>query len=387
MVICGKYILNADETKGTLEDLAFLDEIAIKANQADLDKGVGSQKTEGTVKARMYFADGTDAEVKLSKYDGDKLTQAIANSKLVSNNQSKSGLVTYTKLSDGTYDIEFVYYTNSTDKNIAGCDALKIGSGKVDEKIDSMPINDDAVIFVKARTEIKVLSGKSVANWSAKNNVGYTVLTNAKNGLDYVAAGLLTVSDNTVPGATADTKYGYLTRDGYTVTVDGEKKAAYEVWTTEGTKTLIEDSSAPKAGTVTGKVISYTLDGNYIDDVTVVGADAAIIGSDRKVKGTAKVAMDSTAAKTYSFDEDCVFVAIDDSKTDGAEGGIEAIPEAQKCGSNTYMANAIVVLKNDGTEDKIVAVFYDVDNMLDRNTVVNEVLGSSTLDNHQHFVG
>ena len=65
MVICGKYILNADETKGTLEDLAFLDEIAIKANQADLDKGVGSQKTEGTVKARMYFADGTDAEVKL----------------------------------------------------------------------------------------------------------------------------------------------------------------------------------------------------------------------------------------------------------------------------------------------------------------------------------
>ena len=387
MVICGKYILNADETKGTLEDLAFLDEIAIKDNQADLDKGVGSQKTEGTVKARMYFADGTDAEVKLSKYDGDKLTQAIANSKLVSNNQSKSGLVTYTKLSDGTYDIEFVYYTNSTDKNIAGCDALKIGSGKVDEKIDSMPINDDAVIFVKAQTEIKVLSGKSVANWSAKNNVGYTVLTNEKNGLDYIAAGLLTNVGSTVPGATADTKYGYLTRDGYTVTVDGEKKAAYEVWTAEGTKTLIEDSSAPQDGTVTGKVISYTLDGNYIDDVTVVGADAAIIGSDRKVKGTAKVAMDSTAAKTYSFDEDCVFVAIDDSENEGAEGGIEAIPEAQKCGSNTYMANAIVVLKNDGTEDKIVAVFYDVDNMLNRSTTHGEVLGSSTLDDHQHFVG
>ena len=97
--------------------------------------------------------------------------------------------------------------------------------------------------------------------------------------------------------------------------------------------------------------------------------------------------MDSNAAKTYSFDEDCVFVAIDDSKTDGAEGGIEAIPEAQKCGSNTYMANAIVVLKNDGTEDKIVAVFYDVDNMLDRSTIHGEVLGSSTLDDHQHFVG
>ena len=387
MVLCGKYILNADETKGSLEDLAYLDGIKLKKGDtestkvADVDTGVGTLKTEGIVKARVYFADGTDAEVKLSKYDGTKLTQTVADTNLVANNQSKTGLITYSKLSDGTYDIEFVGTSNK-----AGCDDVKtLTNVKVDEKINSMPVNDDAVIFVKASTEIKVLSGKSVANWSA-TTVNGTALTNEKNGLDYVAAGLLTVASNTVPGATADTKYGYLTRDGYTVTIDGEKKAAYDVWTNEGTKTLVQDASAPVSGTATGKVISYTIDGNYIDDVAVIGADAAIIGTDRKVKGTAKVAMDAAAAKTYSFDEDCVFVAIDDSKSEGAEGGIEAIPEAQKCENGNYVANAIVVLKQDGNEQKIVAVFYDVDNMLDRNDVPANSQNVVT-DAHQHFKG
>ena len=388
MVLCGKYILNADETKGSLEDLAYLDAVKMSGNNADLDTGVGSKQTEGTVKARVYFADGTDAEVKLSKYDGTKLTQALANSKLTSNNKSLSGLITYSKLSDGTYDIEFVSSSNK-----AGCDAVKtLNNVKVDEKINSMPVNDDAVIFVKAidangaTKEIKVLTGKSVANWSATSNVNGTALTNEKNGLDYVAAGYLAVTANSVPGATADTKYGYLTRDGYTVTIDGEKKAAYDVWTNEGTKTLVQDASAPVSGTATGKVISYTIDGKYIDDVAVVGDDAAIIGTDRKVKGTAKVAMDAVAAKTYSFDEDCVFVAIDDSKTEGAEGGIEAIPEAQKCENGNYVANAIVVLKQDGNDQKIVAVFYDVDNMLDRNAVPANNQNVVT-DAHQHFKG
>ena len=388
MVLCGKYILNADETKGSLEDLAYLDAVKMSGNNADLDTGVGSKQTEGTVKARVYFANGTDAEVKLSKYDGTKLTQALANSKLTSNNKSLSGLITYSKLSDGTYDIEFVSSSNK-----AGCDAVKtLTNVKVDEKINSMPVNDDAVIFVKAidannaTKEIKVLTGKSVANWSATSNVNGTALTNEKNGLDYVAAGYLAVTANSVPGATADTKYGYLTRDGYTVTIDGEKKAAYDVWTTEGAKTLVEDASAPNGNAVTGTILSYTIDGKYIDDVAVVGDDAAIIGTDRKVKGTAKVAMDAVAAKTYSFDEDCVFVAIDDSKTEGAEGGIEAIPEAQKCENGNYVANAIVVLKQDGNEQKIVAVFYDVDNMLDRNAVPANNQNVVT-DAHQHFKG
>ena len=406
MVICGKYILNADETKGSLKDVAFLYEVKTKTSgtpatvHADIDTGVGTKKHEGTVKARMYFADGTDAEVKLSKYNGKKLlasgftpdaNQILADSALLSGSQSIKGLVTFSKLSDGTYDIELASNTNK-----AGCDNYS-STGNVtidDKKIGSKPVNDDAVIYVEASTEIKVISGKSIKNWDNQRATSTALLTNEKNGLDYVAAGYVAVPTSTVPGATADTKYGYLTRDGYTVTIDGEKKAAYDVWTTEGAKTLVQDISGPISGTSTGKVISYTIDGKYIDDVAVVGDDAAIIGTDRKVKGTAKVAMDAVAAKTYSFDEDCVFVAIDDSENEGAEGGIEAIPEAQKClvsgTTQNYVANAIVVLKNYGTvatpDYKIVAVFYDVDNMLstlNRTTTTDAVV----TDSHVHFAG
>ena len=56
------------------------------------------------------------------------------------------GLVTFTKLSDDTYDIEFVSTTNK-----AGCDDyITTGSVKVDDKkIDNKPVNDDAVIYVE----------------------------------------------------------------------------------------------------------------------------------------------------------------------------------------------------------------------------------------------
>ena len=365
LVLCGKYILNADETKGSLKDVAFLYEVKTKTQVggtkvADLDVGVGSKNHEGTVKARMYFADGTDAEVKLSKYNGKKLlatgytadaNQVLADSVLLSGSNSIKGLVTFSKLSDGTYDIELVSNTNK-----AGCDNyFPTGAVTIDDKkIGSKPVNDDAVIYVEASSEIKVISGKSIKNWDNKNATSTALLTNEKNGLDYVAAGYVNVSYTTVPGATADTKYGYLTRDGYTVTINGEKKAAYDVWTTEGAKTLTQDVSTPAPGTSTGKVISYTLDGDYVKDVTVDGIDAAIIGTDRTVKGTAKIATGVAATTgTYSFDEDCVFVAIDDSENEGAEGGIEAIPTAQKClvsgTTQNYVENAIVVLKKDGT--------------------------------------
>ena len=406
LVLCGKYILNADETKGSLKDVAFLYEVKTKTQVggtkvADLDVGVGSKNHEGTVKARMYFADGTDAEVKLSKYNGKKLlatgytadaNQVLADSVLLSGSNSIKGLVTFSKLSDGTYDIELVSNTNK-----AGCDNyFPTGAVTIDDKkIGSKPVNDDAVIYVEASSEIKVISGKSIKNWDNKNATSTILLTNEKNGLDYVAAGYVAVPTSTVPGATADTKYGYLTRDGYTVTINGEKKAAYDVWTTEGAKTLTQDVSTPVTGTFTGKVISYTLDGDYVKDVTVDGIDAAIIGTDRTVKGTAKIATGAVATTgTYSFDEDCVFVAIDDSENEGAEGGIEAIPTAQKClvsgTTQNYVANAIVVLKDygvPGTPDyKIVAVFYDVDNMLgtlNRTTTIDAVV----TDSHVHFAG
>ena len=371
MVICGNYILTADETKGSLEEVALLSAVkkAINGN-VDIDMGVGSLNDEGTVEARMYFADGTNTTVKISKYDGDKLLGDTSNINNASNDgkvganvlKGKEGLVTFSKLADGTYDVKAV-----AAGNLAGCDDLKAvdGQKKVDDsKIDGMLINDDAVIYVKANTEVKVLTGATVKNWDttdlAANSI---VLTETKSGLSYVAAGYLVVNQAKVPGATSDTKYGYLTADPYLVKTDDGNKATYEVWTSEGAKTLTADTSN-RVGK-SGEIIAYTINGNFVDvENNVVGKAAAIIGTNNEAKGVAELKTQNGQSKTYSFDDDCVFVAIDASEKDGAEGGIGSIPTAEEVYNvdGSYYANAYVIFNDDG--DKIVAVFYDVDNKI-----------------------
>ena len=372
MVICGNYILTADETKGSLEEVALLSAVKMAANNSDvdIDMGVGSLNDEGTVEARMYFADGTNTTVKISKYDGDKLLGDTSNINNASNDgkvganvlKGKEGLVTFSKLADGTYDVKAV-----AAGNLAGCDDLKTvdGQKKVDDsKIDGMLINDDAVIYVEANTEIKVLTGATVKNWDttdlAANSI---VLTETKSGLSYVAAGYLVVNQAKVPGATSDTKYGYLTADPYLVKTDDGNKATYEVWTSEGAKTLTADTSN-RVGK-SGEIIAYTINGNFVDvENNVVGKAAAIIGTNNEAKGVAELKTQNGQSKTYSFDDDCVFVAIDASEKDGAEGGIGSIPTAEEVYNvdGSYYANAYVIFNDDG--DKIVAVFYDVDNKI-----------------------
>ena len=370
MVLCGNYILAADETKGSLEEVAFLYEVAMNGHSADLDTGVGSVGDTGTVEARMYFANSTNEVVKLSKYDGKKLAatdgdnQVAADDVLTTGNTgsevSITGLVTYSKLADGTYDIKLV---NNTD-NKAGCDAYTVLSGVTvdDKKIDGKLVNDDAVIYVVADDEIKVLTGATVKNWDNETGVDGSILTETKSGLSYVAAAYLRVSGDKVPGATSDTKYGYLTADPYTVKTDDGNKATYEVWTSEGTKTLTADSS-----TVSGKagdIIAYTVNGEYIDLEAVTVKTAAIIGTNNEVEGVAELTIGDGISKTYSFDEDCVFVAIDASEKEGAEGGIGSIPTAEEVYNQDgkYYANAYVIFNDKG--DKIVAIFFDVDNKL-----------------------
>ena len=387
MVLCGNYILAADETsETTVEDVALLGGVKHTGSEIDVESTVGTLSVERTVKARLYFADGTNEEVTLSKYDGKKLASATdaengeiaADSALLKAGESITGLVTYSKLADGTYDVKAV-----ATGNLAGCDKYDpqtSGDQYADSKINDNPIADNAVIYVKATNEIKVLTGAAVQDWAdSVTTTGSYALLNTVDGLDYVQVAYLPVNAPTVPGASSDIMFGYLVRDPYLVNTDDGKKATYEIWTNEGAKTVTVDSSSYSEAA--GDVIAYSVNGNFVElESVAVLDDAAIIGTDRKVEGTAKVAMDSTVAKTYSFDEDCVFVAIDDSETAGAEGDISGIPTAQKCGTNTYIANAIVAINSEG---KIVAVFYDVDNMLDRNNVQNE----GNYDDHQHFTG
>jgi hypothetical protein len=352
----------------------------------------------------MYFQDGSDEEVKVEKYNGTKLDSAWANAltdipSTGTNPNSYGGqltnkLVTYSKLSNGNYDIRLVgnnsdiKLTGESDNtsNLVGADDLKSGTNIYSkQKLLTYAPNDDAVIFVNAGngTKVKVLTGKQVKNWadSLDDAVNGDVLIKKSSGINYVKFAALTIpTSGSVPGATADTKYGYLTSDPSTGTANDEKnKAIYNVWTGSENVELYADSSSIAAGAKAGAVISYEVDGKWIENIKVLSVDTTTtntINSASKVAYEVAITGNNTDSlayriygndadvQQYDFDDDCVFIAINDKDTEGMEGGKANLPDESNFTKegDKYKTDAYVVLEKDGSDWKIVAVVFDTKN-------------------------
>ena len=373
--VVGKFIVSAEETAGDSTTIGYISAIDNKADGTDLDMITG--ESTGTLSARMYFQDGTNAVVKISKVDGKKINNTGTTSDEYKYDDSAvpqagfKGMVTYSKLSDGTYDIKKVDSTNEAGLDwVASLTATDGSSIYYKQKISGMSILDDAVIFVQTGKETKVLTGAQVKNW-ADQATGLTfttgasaVLTKESNGISYVKVAALVAAESVaVPGATNDTKYAYLTGNSYIADKNGEKKVAYDVWTGTEATTLFEDSGS-NPNYAAGKVISYNVNGDYIENVVVnPGFEAAIVGFDGKAEGELKFYMGNGSAniRQYSLDADCVFIAVDDKNNKGMEGGLESVPGSAE--SNTadsaYYTNARIVLNSD---NDVVAVIYDLEN-------------------------
>ncbi len=186
---------------------------------------------------------------------------------------------------------------------------------------------------------------------------------------------------DSVPGASKDTMYGYLTSDAYAGKMDGEDgdKATYEVWTSEGAKTLYADSSSAVSGAVAGAVISYNENGNFIENIKVgndidkVFGSVAITGFEYKAGGELSFVSGYTKTDNLivqgpnqiTLDDDCVFIGINDKDTAGVEATMEQIQLAN-AGTNststseTVLTNAYVVVGGD--DNKVLAVIFDVEN-------------------------
>lgn len=366
MVIVGNTILYAEETEGSVADVAYISAVA---STGDLVLGTGDY----TQDARMYFADGTDATVTVSKVAGTKLN----------NNRALSGfdnkLYTYTKLSDGTYDIEAV-----SGANLAGCDAFATatpvaaasGSAYYDSKIGGVSIADDAVIFVETGKETKVLTGAQVKDWDKTIGATFTsdYLTETTNGINYIAAAtLVTGTSISVPGA-KDTSYAYAVVDPYTTTLNGEKKIAVDAWNGTETVTLYADSLSFGVSLSAGDLFAYKVNGNYIENVAVATHAAAVLGFDGKAEGELRLQdVGARADNTYTLAEDCVVLTVNDADTAGVAGAtLDSIVES---GYNTAgtarIANIYYMLGSGDDAGKIVAIVIDSENnKLDPETTV-----------------
>ena len=389
LVIVGGVIVDADETAASTSTVAYISAVKNKPETT-----VGSK--DYTWKVGIYFQDGTNGEVKVSKIDGTKLKDlgitASSNDTDSHIAPLKQQLVTYSKLSDGTYDVKVVSNSNKVGMDwtatVAASSSTKNTNHDVYavQKIGNKSVADDAYVFVETAKEVKVMTGKQINNWSDEVSTVFTsngMLTKDSNGIAYVKfATLISTSNVKVPGASKDTLYAYVVSDAYKTDVDGEDKAAYDVWTGTETKTLIEDASAPSVAAVAGNVISYSENGKYADDIALVGSIGGPVGKGKvaitgydKNNVTYRVDNTNTNVYTYELDDDCVFIAVNDDKNVGMEGSKDGVTTANEKtirGTDYYVPNAYIVLNDDG--DKIIAIVYDADDSkldLNDNVVSN----------------
>ena len=297
-------------------------------------------------------------------------------------------MYTYATDKDGNYELKHLAASGAS-KNLAGYDnyvtnsnttasgTAFTGTDYANKRINGTLIADDAVLFVVANTEIKVISGKTARDWAntvAVKNVGF--LTKESNGIDYVKVAALVNNGDKVANADGDKMYAYVTEDAFETKKNGDTVTAFKaiVGNTTEAVDLYEDGTS-HVGTAAGSVIIYTVDGDEIDVKTVIAAGTkadtvnstvfangayAIKGFDGKKKGDMSLVDKAGAVMNVTLDEDCVFIGVDDAKNVGTVSEIGAVPtSADKDEFDRYDLNAYVVFNS---ENKVIAVVYDTVN-------------------------
>ena len=344
----GKYVVFAEE----VESQTPTNFAVIEAFQLD------TRFDKDTWYVKVILNDGTDKEyeVKDNKVDETKLTgdSEAAYADLVGK------IYTYS-VSDGKIKLTVLEDAGSL-KLAEDAEATFVED---DDTIGGMFINDDAVIFVNSSDGWDVVSGKEVKAWSSNfgegdANMGFV----EKNGMRYVAVGVLVDTSKELPGEDGDTLYGMLTSDSYwDENDDGDRFEYYELWNGKETVTVKREMDNDYDKFSEGDVVSYKLKAN--GEVSEIEANekagfavAALTGFDL---ANDKVAINGTV---YSLDDDCVIVYVNRDDAKGvASADLEKAEEVDGTTPVEYIDNIAVKKSSDGK--KVVALFFDIDNNWD----------------------
>ena len=320
--IVGNYVVNAKETEAASTDVLVVTDYE--------STSTGMQGTT-TQKVKAYFLDGSSKTIEVEKLSltagTDESDVDRSSNNIDSDDVNK--LYTYSTRSNGTYTLKALGSGNK-----AGYEsAVNLKSGNItgSNKIDNFSISDDAVVFALygsatngVRHDVKVLTGKTVNDWKTGYGSQVAYATKKSNGIETVRVAVV-VDNSKYSGAGSDYKYAYMTSDSYEGTngEDNDKTTVYEAWTGSENVTLKYDGAS---GTTkhAGDVLIYTDDGvDFINietasDVNVV--KVAITGIEKAKEGDVAVRFANGSSDTYSMDEDCVYIAVNDDKQEGMEG-------------------------------------------------------------------
>ena len=435
LTVVNGFVFNAEKTKGNIsaENVLYMDKYA--ALTSGLSDGIeakvyftnGSSKTvtltnitpatttstdalvnyettsDGTT-TKHYYQAGEDYDIVADVYktvttgedQSKKTTQVLDTTKKDHDEIFASQatallkdyyLYTYSEKS-GDYSVEPV-----SDNNIGSYDKyvkeVTSDSGKVTIKDgkttkDRTRFTDDGVIFVKDKDGVKVVSGKTVANWKETDVAGVYGLADKSNGTYYVSVGLIKM-DGTAKSDTAI--YGFITSDISTTKADGTTYYTFDMW--NGTKTVegvkvdkndVNTSNTPvKYGFVSfnwedestleaagddfivktaGTTSGGTVTADDADAITAFVTDDSITFQN----GT-KIGDSETAQKSFDFADTYFVIGVDTKNGEGASAKLATAKDAadQKGKIN---ANAVYFLVKDGNDYVVEAVFIDVNGVM-----------------------
>ena len=315
------------------------------------------------IQAKVMFADGTEETISVKKVNGTATTTAPTTLKT---------LYTYTKNSDGTYNISAVNAGNKAGyttyaESTTGTGLFTEKSSSSAAKFSGQMIADDAVFFVYDSTNDKwnIVSGAAMKTYATKNGgVLYSVsstdyysqmLLGTSNGVYGVKAATMQV---TAAFGTSNT-YGYVLSAPYT-SKDANDVTVYnyKLWTADGEKTVV-DTANPGAK---GALVKYTVNtDNTITSTTTHGLTAVAITAYNDETITLNKADGTVLGKvntTISTKADKLFINTADVA--GSEGGALAV--AQRLADGSYVMNAYAAVDGNGV---VTAIVFDINNDLD----------------------
>ncbi|WP_373165878.1 S-layer homology domain-containing protein [Agathobaculum sp. Marseille-P7918] len=375
LVVCNGLVFDAQLTSdGSASNILY-----ISAVDTTFDKGFGD--SDASFQAKAYFADGSDATIKVTRVNGEKMTMADNTSTTGTNLANK--MYTYSKNSAGNYEIkELANAAGATtlngviagnpniSKNTAGYKtySTNTGSGLLTatstDMIDGKPLADDSIVFLQGTDGVKVVSGKTAKNLSVDFGTASAVLTKVVNGISYAQVACVYDAGQALPAGTVyGRSFAYLLSDPMITTLDGNRCTKLNVWTGNGAATLYVDSTAV---TISGRLFSYETDGKYIKNIMDASngkvAAVAITGVEPTSEGAVELYYANSSKGTYKFDKDVVIMSVNDSDRTGLEGASYAgIPYAKSDNSGKITQNAYIYYEG----STIYAIVYDVNNELD----------------------
>ena len=310
------------------------------------------------IQAKVMFADGTEETISVKKVNGTATTTAPTTLKT---------LYTYTKNSDGTYNISAVnagnkagYTTYAESTTTSNLFTEKSSSSAA--KFSGQMIADDAVFFVYDSTNDKwnIVSGATMKTYATKNGTALYGTTTAQmllgtsNGVYGVKAATMQVA---AAFGTSNT-YGYVLSAPYT-SKDANDVTVYnyKLWTADGEKTVVDTNNPGAKGTL----VKYTVNTDNTITSAAHGLTAVAITAYNDETITLNKADGTVLGKvntTISTKADKLFINTADVA--GSEGGALAV--AQRLADGSYVMNAYAAV--DGN-DVVTAIVFDINNDLD----------------------